>query len=82
LLENAINHTMREFAPLLLNFDHDEIRGMSRDSRSLGTGLSNAELLARDMNRMQAMVQANDHAANALFWGTITSNSLLQPRVI
>ena len=54
LLETAINHTMQEFQPMLLNFDHDEIRGMARDSRSLGTGLTNAELLARDMNRMQS----------------------------
>eukprot|EP01046_Picozoa_sp_COSAG06_P033297 COSAG06_NODE_3391_length_5412_cov_79.977037_5_plen_315_part_00 len=68
LLENAINHTMQEFRPTLINFDHDEIRGMARDSRSLGTGLTNAELLARDMNRMQSMVQANDPEANALFW--------------
>lgn len=52
--------------PAITCTDHDEIRGMARDSRSLGTGLSNAELLARDMNRMQAMVTANDPDANAL----------------
>ena len=81
LLEFAINHTMAEFMseawphsrPKMLNFDHDEIRGMARDSRSLRTGLSNAELLARDLNRMQTMVARNDPQAHALFWdGAIT----------
>jgi hypothetical protein len=76
LLEFGINHTMAEFMgeawphsrPKMVNFDHDEIRGMARDSRSLRTGLSNAELLARDLNRMQSMVARNDPEAHALFW--------------
>jgi hypothetical protein len=46
----------------------DEIRGMARDSRSLRLGLSNAELLARDLNAMQAMVESNNPRASALFW--------------
>ena len=53
-LASAVERVAHEFGPLrLINFDHDEIRGMARDSRSLRLGLSNAELLARDLNMMQ-----------------------------
>ena len=52
-----------------INFNHDEIRGMARDSRSLQSGLSNAELLAKDMNALQDSVKRHvGPDARALFW--------------
>ena len=37
--------------PAIFFPESDEVRGMNRDSRSAASGLSNAELLALDMNR-------------------------------
>ena len=51
-----------------INFNHDEVRGMARDSRSLRSGLSNAQLLAKDFNTLQQFVSANDPSATAIFW--------------
>ena len=53
----------------IINFNHDEIRGMARDSRSLRSGLSNAELLAKDMNALQALVTKHlGPKAHAMYW--------------
>ena len=68
VIERGINMTMREFAPTMINFDHDEIRGMARDSRSLRTGLTNAQLLGREIIRTQAAVESWNPEATALFW--------------
>jgi hypothetical protein len=52
-----------------VNFNHDEIRGMARDSRSLRSGLSNAQLLAKDMNTLQASVHKHvGKAGRAMYW--------------
>ena len=43
--------------------------GMARDSRSLRSGLSNAELLAKDMNALQASVETHiGPDGRAMFW--------------
>ena len=42
---------------------------MARDSRSLRSGLSNAELLAKDMNALQASVETHiGPGGRAMFW--------------
>ena len=42
---------------------------MARDSRSLRSGLSNAELLAKDMNALQASVATHvGPKSRAMFW--------------
>jgi hypothetical protein len=52
-----------------INFNHDEIRGMARDSRSLRSGLSNAELLAKDMNTLQSSVTKHlGRGSRAIYW--------------
>ena len=70
LMDAAIAGTALNFPGLkFLNFNHDEIRGMARDSRSLRSGLSNAELLALDMNTLQASVHKHlGHNARAMYW--------------
>ena len=41
---------------------------MNRDSRSARLGLSNAALLARDMNKLAGMVTSRNPATIPLFW--------------
>jgi hypothetical protein len=50
-------------------YETDEVRGINRDSRSAKLGLSNAELLARDMNTLASFVRDNNPAVMPLFWG-------------
>ena len=52
IMAAAINDTVRLFRPHAIMFDHDEIRGINRDSRSLRAGLTNAQLLAAGMNEV------------------------------
>ena len=50
-------------------FDHDEVRGINRDGRTLALNLSNAALFARELNTLQAFVHnASAGRARALFW--------------
>ena len=60
LLEKAINDTMRVFDWDYLKVDgFDEQMGMGRDSRTLKSGLSNSQIIANSMNRIQhAMISA------------------------
>ena len=69
-MDNAIKATATAFpGAKFINFNHDEIRGMARDSRSLRSGLSNAELLAKDMNGLQALVTKHlGPEARAMYW--------------
>lgn len=56
-MENVVANLVRAFPNVtMLHMNHDEIRGMARDSRSLRSGLSNTELLARDINALQRIV--------------------------
>ena len=56
-MDSVVANLARAFPNVtMLHLNHDEIRGMARDSRSLRLGLSNAELLARDINALQRSV--------------------------
>lgn len=49
--------------------NHDEIRGLGRDSRSQRSGLLNHELLAKEMNALQASVTKHlGEDGRAAFW--------------
>jgi hypothetical protein len=69
-MNNAIAAVAAAFPGIqYVNFNHDEIRGMARDSRSLLSGLSNAELLAKDMNTLQVLVKKHlGPHARAMYW--------------
>ena len=59
-MDKVIENLVRAFPNITaIHLNHDEIRGMARDSRSLRLGLSNAELLARDINALQALARPN-----------------------
>lgn len=79
LMDTTIAAVVKRFRPPAIMFDHDEIRGINRDSRSLGAGLTNAELLALEMNQLAASC-ARAGAHNGLkvapmFWDDMVSLS-------
>ena len=78
-MDNAIKATATTFpSAKFINFNHDEIRGMARDSRSLRSGLSNAELLAKDMNSLQALVTKwLGPEARAMYWDDMVRKNIL-----
>jgi hypothetical protein len=66
----AVDMIMQQFpAPAVFFYETDEVRGINRDSRSAKLGLSNAELLALDMNTLAGFVRANNPSVMPLFWG-------------
>lgn len=67
-LEHYTDGVMALFSPKAVFFVHDEMRGIGRDSRSIRSGLSNAGLLARSMNKLQGFVKARNANASAWFW--------------
>ena len=72
--EAAVASVMEHFpnTPAVFFSESDEVRGMNRDSRSSRLGLSNAELLARDMNRLAAMVTTRNTHAMPIFWASLS----------
>ena len=63
---------MKNFpAPAVFFFETDEVRGINRDSRSAKLGVSNADLLARDMNTLAGFVRANNPNVMPRFWGDV-----------
>jgi hypothetical protein len=53
-MDRVLENLVRAFPGITaVHLNHDEIRGMARDSRSLRSGLSNAALLAKDINTLQ-----------------------------
>jgi hypothetical protein len=69
-MDSAIAHVARVFPHLKhIHFNHDEIRGFGRDSRSQRSGLSNSELLAKEMNALQTSVTKYlGDGGRALMW--------------
>ena len=52
-----------------IHFNHDEIRGLGRDSRSQRSGLANHELLAKEINALQTSVTKYlGDSGRAMFW--------------
>ena len=56
------------FKPKYINIGHDEIRGMNRDSRCLRRNLTNAQLLAEDINRLYSIARKYDSDVKLLMW--------------
>jgi hypothetical protein len=76
-MDSAIAHVARAFPRIqYIHFNHDEIRGLGRDSRSQRSGLANHELLAKEMNALQGSVTKylGDHG-RAMFWDDMVNPS-------
>jgi hypothetical protein len=54
--------------------NHDEIHGMAKDSRSLLSGLTNAELVTKSMNGLTAIVKDLDPRAEVLIYDDMINN--------
>ena len=69
-MDSAIAHLAQTFPQLrYIHFNHDEIRGLGRDSRSQRSGLSNHELLAKEMNALQVSVTKHlGDGGHPVFW--------------
>ncbi len=63
-LENVINI----LKPRYINIGHDEIRGLNRDSRCKRRSMTNAQLLADDINKINDYVESLDPDIQLLMW--------------
>ncbi len=63
-LENVINI----LKPRYIDIGHDEIRGLNRDSRCKKRSMTNAELLADDVNKINDYVKSLDPNIRLMMW--------------
>jgi len=68
IMEGVLNFTMDTFGSKLIFISHDEMHGFNRDSRARRLGLSNADLLARDINWHVQAVARKDPEARVLVY--------------
>ncbi|MFA5164589.1 MAG: glycoside hydrolase family 20 zincin-like fold domain-containing protein [Candidatus Omnitrophota bacterium] len=68
VINKVLGGIMREFQPHYISVTHDEIRGMNRDSRCLKRNLSNAELLADELSRINDYVASYGLGTRLLIW--------------
>ena len=69
----AIDRVMDNLKPKIIHFASDEIRGFNRDSRSRKRGLTNAQLYAEWLNKINAYVKAKDPGCRVLVWHDMIS---------
>jgi len=65
---HAVDNVIDTLNPRYINIGHDEVRGLNRDSRCLGTGATNAELFAGDINKIYDYVKSVDPDVKLLMW--------------
>ncbi len=63
-----------------INLGYDEIRGIGRDSRTLRSGLTDGELLARSMDEVAGYVSKASPGTRTLFWDDMGKCSRLPLR--
>ncbi len=68
IMSQAITETINMLHPRYLSIGHDEIRGMNRDSRCIARNLTNAQLLAYDINRLYSIVKECDDGVTLFMW--------------
>jgi len=73
VVNNVLENIIREFQPKYISVTHDEIRGMNRDSRCLARNLSNAELLADELSRLNDYVMSHGIGTRLLIWDDMIS---------
>lgn len=66
VLTDVINDEV--FKPKFINIGHGEIRGMNRDSRSQKRNISNAGLLAEDINKLNDYIHTIDPNIRMMMW--------------
>ncbi len=74
VMTETIENVLNILRPSYISIGHDEIRGMNRDNRCRKRNLSNAELLADDINKLYNICKSIDPDVNILMW-----NDMLNP---
>lgn len=59
--------------PKYISISNDEIRGMNRDSRCLKRGMTNAELLADEINKVNDFVKSISPGVRLIMWDDMIS---------
>ncbi|MDD5008634.1 MAG: glycoside hydrolase family 20 zincin-like fold domain-containing protein [Syntrophorhabdaceae bacterium] len=68
VVNEVLGNIMKEIRPDYISVTHDEIRGMNRDSRCLKRNMSNAELLADELSRLNTFVESYGLGTRLLIW--------------
>lgn len=74
IMFETIKNVLEILEPAYISIGHDEIRGINRDNRCRKRNLSNAELLADDINKLYDICKNIDPDVNVLMW-----NDMLNP---
>lgn len=68
VMSRVIENVLEMLKPAYISIGHDEIRGINRDNRCRKRNLSNAELLADDINKLYDFSKSIDPGVNILMW--------------
>lgn len=68
IMTAALQNTIEALSPNLISLAHDEIIGMNRDSRCRKRNLTNAQLLADDINKLYAIIKEQNPDIKLLLW--------------
>lgn len=74
IMSKTIKNVIEVLKPAYISIGHDEIRGINRDNRCRKRNLSNAGLLADDINKLYDICKSADPDVNVLMW-----NDMLNP---
>jgi len=68
VMEKTIKNVIEMLNPDFISLGHDEIRGLNRDMRCRRQHMSNAEVLAYDINRLDAIIKKYSKTTRMLVW--------------
>ncbi|MFH1458943.1 MAG: glycoside hydrolase family 20 zincin-like fold domain-containing protein [Candidatus Omnitrophota bacterium] len=68
IMFSALENIYKIIKPRFISIGHDEIRGMNKDSRCLRRNMSNAELLADEINQLNNYAKNLDPNLRLLMW--------------
>lgn len=68
IMFSTIDRVIELLKPKYINIAHDEIMGINADSRCRKRGLSNAQLLAEDINKIYAYIKMKDSSIKVMMW--------------
>ncbi len=74
IMSKTLQNVMSILKPKYISIGHDEIRGMNRDKRCRDRNMSNAQILAEDVNRLYGIIKNIDEEVQVLMW-----NDMLNP---
>ena len=82
IMVDAVRDTVKHLKPTTIHIGHDEPAVMNSDSRCIARGLSNAELLAEDVQRLYDAARELDPEIDIMMWADAVNpyhNGLMFP---